>query len=54
MCFNTCDKKVVNLKKKFNQLLWIHFNDDGNSIIINQEIYATIFPKMEYYQVVDN
>ena len=31
----------------------MQFNEDDNSERINQEIDATSFPKMEYYQLVD-
>ena len=30
----------------------MHFNEDGNSGRIDQEIYVTILPNMEYYKVV--
>ena len=29
----------------------MQLNKDGDDVIINQEIYATRFPKVEYHQV---
>ena len=37
-----------------NQPLRIQVNEDDNSVRLNQEIYATSFSNMEYYQVVDD
>ena len=44
---------MVNQKICVNELFRIQVNEYGNSILINQEIYATRPPNMEHYQVVD-
>ena len=46
------------LNGKFKQIgvdeqLCMQVNEDDKSRRINQEIYVTRFPKIEYYQVVD-
>ena len=44
----------VKLKQRgVNELLWMQANDYGEIGMINQEIFTTIFPKIEYYQVVN-